>query len=215
MNIEKIREDFPTTKELIYLATCGASPPLKPMLEAMRSAWESALASGVILCSTTDMLQIMSKGRTHASSIIGADDEEIAFVRGNNDAMNIIASMLDWKRGDNVVLNDMEYAGGVLPWMRQVRPHKIEVKCVKTTGGAVQLEDMKRAINDRTRVISTCHVHTANGYKNNLEELGKLARDNGIYLVVNASQSLGAVEIDVKRMNIDFTICDVKSIFIE
>ena len=207
MNVEKIREDFPTTKELIYLATCGASPPLRPMLEAMRRAWEEKIHRGTILCGTADMLQLMTKGRVYASNIIGADEDEVAFVRGNNDAMNIIASMLDWEKGDNVILNDMEYAGGVLPWMRKVRPQEIEVKCIKTAEGAVQLENIKSAIDDRTKVISICHVHTANGYRNDLEALGKMARDHGVYLVVNASQSLGAVEIDVKRMNIDFLTC--------
>jgi len=121
MNIEKIREDFPTTKELIYLATCGASPPLKPMLNEMRKAWEEKIYNGVILCGTTNMLQVMSKGRTYASNIINSDSDEIAFVRGNNDAMNIIAAMIDWKIGDNIIINDMEYAGGALPWMRQKR----------------------------------------------------------------------------------------------
>lgn len=207
MNIEKIREDFPTTKELIYLATCGASPPLKPMLNEMRKAWEEKIYNGVILCGTTNMLQVMSKGRTYASNIINSDSDEIAFVRGNNDAMNIIAAMIDWKKGDNIIINDMEYAGGALPWMRQKRNNKIKVKCVKTIGGAVQIDDIIKAIDNHTKVISICHVHTANGYKNNLEELGKMVSDNEIYLVVNASQSLGAVEIDVKKMNIDFLTC--------
>jgi cysteine desulfurase/selenocysteine lyase len=207
MDVKKIREDFPTTKELNFLATCGASPPLKPMLEAIRKAWDEKAYEGRILCGTAGMLQLMEEGRRHAARIIGAEKEEVAFVRGNNDAMNIIASMLDWKRGDNVILNDMEYAGGVVPWMRQKRRHGVEVKCVKSREGAVPLSGIEEAIDEHTKVISICHVHTANGYRNDLEALGKIAGEHGVYLVVNTSQSLGAVEIDVRRMNIDFVTC--------
>lgn len=206
MNIEKIRDDFPTTKKVNYLATCGAGPPPKPMLEAIRKAWDVKKEGGII-CGTTAILQLMEEGRSYASSIIGSNKEEIAFVRGNNDAMNIIATMLDWKKGDNVILNDMEYAGGVIPWMRQKEPHGIEVKCVKTKEGKVLLADIENMIDERTKVISICHVHTANGYRNDLEALGKIAKDHGVYLVVNVSQSMGAVEIDVKKMNIDFITC--------
>ena len=142
MNVEKLRDDFPTTKELIYLATCGAAPPLKPMLAAIKRAWDEKTYRGTILCSTKDMLTLMDEGRKYAANIIGSTKDEVAFVRGNNDAMNIIATMLDWKREDNVILNDMEYAGGVIPWMRQKEPHGIEVKCVKTRNGAVPLADI-------------------------------------------------------------------------
>lgn len=207
MNIQRIREDFPTSKELNYLATCGAAPLLKPMLDAMNEAWNLKLWEGRILCGTSSMLQFMEEGRRHASNLIGADAGEIAFVRGNNDAMNIIASMIDWKQGDNVILNDMEYAGGVLPWMRQKRIHQINIKCVKNRGGAINLTDIEDLIDNNTRVVSICHVHTSNGYKNNLEALGRVAKKNGVYLVVNSSQSLGAVEINVKKMNIDFVTC--------
>jgi cysteine desulfurase/selenocysteine lyase len=207
MDIAKIREDFPTTSKLVYLATCGAAPTLKPMLDAIKNAWNKKSEMGEILCGTVGMLQTMGEGRECAARIIGANADEIAFVRGNNDAMNIIASMLDWRKGDNVILNDMEYAGGVLPWMRQRRPHGIEVKCVKSDQGAISLNTLENAIDDHTRVISICHVHTANGYRNDLEELGNIARTHGIYLVVNASQSLGAMKVDVEKMNIDFLTC--------
>ena len=207
MDIAKIREDFPTTDNLVYLATCGAAPPLKPMLEAIKGAWNEKTETGEILCGTVGMLRTMGEGRKCAARIIGADADEIALVRGNNDAMNIIASMLDWRRGDNVILNDMEYAGGVLPWMRQVGPRGIEVKCVKSDQGAVSPDAIEDAIDDRTRVISICHVHTANGYRNELKELGRIASDHGVHLVVNASQSLGAMELDVENMNIDFLTC--------
>jgi len=207
VNVEKLRADFPTTKELIYLATCGAAPTLKPMLAAIKRAWDEKTYHGTILCSTKDMLTLMDEGRKYAANIIGSSKEEVAFVRGNNDAMNIIATMLDWNKGDNVILNDMEYAGGVIPWMRQQEPHGITVKCVKSRDGAVPLADIEATIDEHTKVVSICHVHTANGYKNDLEELGRITRENGVYFVVNVSQSLGAVEIDVKKMNIDFITC--------
>jgi cysteine desulfurase/selenocysteine lyase len=207
MDIAKIREDFPTTNQLVYLATCGAAPTLKPMLEAIKDAWNTKTETGEILCGTVGMLRTMAEGRECAASIMGANSDEIALVRGNNDAMNIIASMLDWRRGDNVILNDMEYAGGILPWMRQRRPHGIEIKCVKSDEGKISLNAIEDAIDDHTKVISICHVHTANGYRNNLEELGSIAADHGIYLVVNASQSLGAMKVDVVKMNIDFLTC--------
>ena len=69
------------------------------------------------------------------------------------------------------------------------------------------MDDIEESIDGNTKVISICHVHTSNGYKNNLEKLGRLAREHGVYLVVNASQSLGAVDINVQKMSVDFITC--------
>mgnify|MGYP001074942684 CR=1 FL=1 len=207
MNVERIREDFPTTRQLIYLATCAEAPPLKPMLDELWKAWDEKTRNGSIMCQTDVMLQLMEEGRKCASEIIGSEKDEIAFVRGNNDAMNTISTMLDWKKGDNVILNDMEYAGGVVPWMRQRVPHGIDVRCVRNRSGAVLSSDIEDSIDEHTKAISICHVHTANGYRNDLEAIGRIARKHGIYFVVNASQSMGAVEIDVRKMNIDFITC--------
>ena len=65
----------------------------------------------------------------------------------------------------------------------------------------LRLEDIRGAMNERTGVICLSHVQFSNGFRSDLEELGNAKRDHA--LVVNAAQSAGAFEIDVKRMKID------------
>ena len=96
-----------------------------------------------------------------------------------------------------VISCDLEFPVSTLPWMNR----RIPVHLVKSVEGQARLDDIRNAMNTRTGIICLSHVQFSNGLRMNLEEVGDVK--GGHALVVNASQSAGVFEIDVKRMKID------------
>ncbi len=109
--------------------------------------------------------------------------------------MNVIIDVLE-THGE-VISCDLEFPVTTLPWMNR----RIPVHLVKSVAGEVRIDDLRDAMNVRTGIVSLSHVQYSNGLRTNLDELGNAK--GGHALVVNASQSAGALEIDVKRMKID------------
>jgi len=133
--------------------------------------------------------------RAQVAAFINAEPDEIGFTTNTSSGMNLIVDVLE-KHGE-VISSDLEFPVTTIPWMHR----RIPVHPIKAVNGEARLEDIRAAMNVRTGVISLSYVQYSNGFRSDLEELGKIKR--GHALVVNASQAAGVFEIDVKRMNID------------
>lgn len=101
-----------------------------------------------------------------------------------------------------MVTTDLEYPSVVYPWLR--KSLVTEVHYVKNVYGKILLEDMEEAVDDKTVAVVVSHVEYVNGFRNDLRALSELAHKHGAYLIVDAVQSAGTIEIDVRRDNVDF-----------
>src|SRR3989442_3714098 len=112
-DIAKIRDNFPITRKWVFLDNCAVSP-LPAYVEL---AVRNCLASRMTFPTGSTMKQHMvwnSKGtetRDQAAKLIGADRDEIGLVGNTTQGLNIVATMINWRRGDNVVVNDLEFPG--------------------------------------------------------------------------------------------------------
>ena len=147
--------------------------------------------------------------RTKVKNLINAArDEEIVFTKGTTESLNTIVfgyMQKILKKNDEVLISKSEHASNVLPWMILKEKIGIEVKYVDLDENyAVTVENVKRAITDKTKVISLAHVTNVIGDIRDIVEIGKIAKENNILFVVDAAQSIGHVKIDVQKANIDF-----------
>src|SRR4030095_6636990 len=120
---------------------------------------------------------------------------KIAFTTNTSSGMNVIVDALE-TRGE-VISGELEFPVTTLPWMHR----RIPVHLLPAVNGEIRSEDVRRAMTDSTGVIALSHVQFSNGFRIDPEALGKRKGDHA--LVINASKSWGAFEIDVKRMGID------------
>jgi cysteine desulfurase/selenocysteine lyase len=88
-----------------------------------------------------------------------------------------------------------------------LKRHGVEIDFVKNRNGIILLEDIEQALTPRTRLLSISHVQFLNGFKIDLEEVGDLCKTKGIIFSVDPIQSAGALQIDVKKANVDFISC--------
>ena len=188
-----IRKQFPVTERIAYLNTAAAGPLSPRVMEAATGYYQQMMADGDI--HWDEWLARREVVRKQIAAFINAEPDEIGLTTNTSSGMNVIVDALEG-RGE-VVSCDLEFPVTTLPWMNRRMP----VHLVKNVEGEIQLDDIRRAMTDRTEIISLSHVQFSNGFRIDLEELGKYKDDHA--LVVNASQSAGVFEIDVKRMHID------------
>src|SRR5258707_3023146 len=133
--------------------------------------------------------------REKLARFINAEPEEIAFTTNTSSGTNVIVDALE-HRGE-VISFELEFPVTTLPWMHRLIP----VHLLPAVDGEVRTEDLQSMITHDTGVIALSHVQFSNGFRIEPEKLGETKGKHA--LVINASQSAGAFEIDVKRMKID------------
>lgn len=194
-NLEGIREQFPIVKNKVFLNHAAQSPLPKPVLEAMRKNLDEFSEFGTISAD-------VNEGSKFFAKLIEAEPNEIALVPNTSTGLNIIANMLNYPSGSNVVVTDLEYPSVVYPWLSGRLG--VEVRYVKNVGGKILLDDVEKAVDDKTVVVAISHVEYTNGFRYNLDSLAEIAHEHGAFLAVDAIQSAGAIPINVKRDDVDF-----------
>jgi len=194
-SVERIREQFPIVRNKTFLNHAAQSPLPKPVVEAMRKHLKEFSTFGTISASPDEWKGLFGR-------LINAESDEVAFVTNTSTGLNIVANMLEYPSGSNVVTTDLEFPSVVYPWLR--KRLGVKVRYVKSVDGVIFPKDVEKAVDDKTVAVVVSHVEYVNGFRNNLDALAEIAHKHGAYLVVDAVQSAGALQIDVKRGDIDF-----------
>jgi len=193
INWDEIRKQFPVTETSTYLNAAAAGPLSRATSAAASEYYRQMMEDGDT--HWDEWLAKREEVRRKVAAFINAEPDEVALTTNTSSGMNVIVDALE-TRGE-VISCDLEFPVSTLPWLHR----EIPVRLVKSVEGEVRIEDIRRAMNERTGLICLSHVQFSNGFRSDLEELGNAKGDHA--LVVNVAQSAGAFEIDVKRMKID------------
>jgi len=195
-DIGNIREQFPITQSKVFLNHAAQSPLPKPVADALRKCIDEFSNFGDTSIKWND------GGKPFFAKLIGAKPEEIALVENTSMGLNIAANVLSYPRGSKIVTTDLEYPSVVYPWLRKGLDVKVDY--VKNVDGKILLEDVEKAVDDKTVAVAVSHVEYANGFRHDLRALSEIAHEHGAYLIVDAIQSVGTMPIDVKKDGVDF-----------
>ncbi|MCU1267932.1 MAG: hypothetical protein JWM21_4250 [Acidobacteria bacterium] len=193
INWEEIRQQFPVTEKVAYLNAAAAGPLARATMEAATSYYRQMTEAADQ--HWDEWLAQREEVRKQVAGFINAEPDEIGLTTNTSSGMNVIVDALEG-RGE-VISCELEFPVSTICWMHR----QIPVKLVQAVAGEVRFEDISRAMSEKTRVISLSHVQFSNGFRIDLDALSQIKKNH--YLVVNASQSAGVFEIDVKRMKID------------
>ena len=190
---ESVRLDFPLTERMVYLNSAGGGPVPRPVMEAATSFYREMMEGGD--ARWDEWLERREIVRSRIAEFINAEPDEIAFTTNTSSGMNLIVDALE-DRG-RVITSDLEFPVSTITWLhRGIHVHQVE-----SVDGEFRIENLQRAMSNETASICLSHVQYSNGFRADLEELGRSKQNHT--LVINASQSAGAFQIDVKRMQID------------
>ena len=189
----EIRKQFPVTDRLAYLNSAAAGPVSIAAHAAATDYYQKMMSDGDVYWNR--WLAERETARARLAKFINAEPDEIAFTTNTSAGMNLIVDALE-ERGE-VISSELEFPVTTLPWMHR----RIPVHLLPAVAGEVRMQSIREAMAHNTGVIALSHVQFSNGFRIDLDELGRNKGDHA--LVVNASQSAGAFEINVKRMQID------------
>src|ERR687886_2821423 len=176
-NWEKIRKEFPVTKNYTYLANAAISPMPTPVVEETLRFYDGMLNHAGTIWG--NWIEKMEQTRQAYAEFINASSDEVGFTHSTSEGMNIIAHMLSAK--GSVISNELEFPSSILPWLNRGS----YVHFVKAKHGRILKQDISDAISTKTKSVVISHVQYSTGFRQDLADLSALTRKHGLYLVVN------------------------------
>jgi selenocysteine lyase/cysteine desulfurase len=139
--------------------------------------------------------------RGKIAEFIKVDREEIALTMCTGSGLNIIINGLDWSKGDNAVFSEFEH--NPLDTF-STRKQGVEPRVVHSQNGGFDMADFENAIDNDTKLVQVSQVCYTNGYRFDLRELANIAHEHGSKLLVDATQAVGALQVDYRKDDVDF-----------
>ncbi len=198
---DALRALFPVTRRYNYLNHAAVSPPPLPTIAAVENQLADVHQDGSL--NFRSWLATKERTRQLLAELLGARQEQVAFMRNTSDALSTIANGLEWQAGDNLVTFRNEFPSNIYPWLRLRQAFGVEIRIADEVDGRVDVEQLISLIDSKTRVVAISYVQYASGFRIDLERLGRAARKHDALLVVDVIQGLGAVPIDVTAQLVD------------
>jgi isopenicillin-N epimerase len=146
--------------------------------------------------------------RSKAAGMLGVSPETIALIHNTTEGMNLIASSLKLKPGEEILLSNHEHTSARIPWkywqeQRGAVLTTVDVPLIPEDPEEI-VEAFRKAITPKTRVISLVHITNTNGMMMPVKAISEMAHERGILVAVDGAQSMGMVELNLKELGCDF-----------
>ncbi len=207
-SIESIRVDFPFLERLIngrkiaYFDNAATTQKPRQVIAAVCDFYANHCANvhrGAHRLSE-EASELYESVRGRVARFLGSEEQEIVFVRNATEAINLVSRSL--KRPGDVLVPVSEHHSNLLPW-RQAR-------AVRWVGidreGRIDLEDLRRKLTPGVALVAVAHVTNVLGIVNPLKEIVELASANGSLTLIDASQSVAHLPVDVRALGCDFLV---------
>ena len=213
MNIEEIKKDFPLLKNrnISYLDSGATAQKPIQVIEAVKDFYENFNANphrGAYSLSM-EATQMYEDTRTKISKFINSRQaQEIIFTKNASEALNLIAysyGMDNLKNDDKIVLSIMEHHSNLVPWQKvsKVTGAKLEYMYINDNF-EISDEEIENKITDNTKIVAITHVSNVLGTINDVKKIIKYAHKKGAVVLLDASQSIPHMKIDVQDLDCDF-----------
>jgi selenocysteine lyase/cysteine desulfurase len=202
---------FPILKSWDFYNHAGVSPLPRPAAHALIDFAQDIQNHAYL---TQTWHPRIDETRALAAKMMGAEKQEIAFIKNTSEGLSIVANSIDWNPGDRIVTTNVEYPANIYPWMNAAARFGAELIQVaeETDASGVRSVPLEKILaaakHERTRLVALSHVEFASGQRHDLKTIGSYCRNHGIFLSIDAIQSLGAVPVDVNEMCIDYLSAD-------
>ena len=215
----KLRKDFPILnrkingKPLVYLDSAATSQKPLQVINAVKDYYESHNANvhRSIYKLGEEATEIYETAHKKVAEFINADFEEVIFTKNATESINLV--MYSWgmhniKKGDEIVLTQMEHHSNLVPWQFLAKQKGAVLKFMEidTKIGRIKPEEINKKITKKTKLVSAIHMSNVLGTINPVEEIIEKAHKNNSLVMIDAAQSVPHMPIDVKKLDADFLV---------
>jgi cysteine desulfurase/selenocysteine lyase len=216
LDVKSIRKDFPILdirvheKPLIYFDNGATSQKPSVVLKAIQDYYttiNSNVHRGVHYLSSTATDQF-EHARKVIAKHINAHDDEVIFTRGTTEAINLVAFSFGEvfvKAGDEIIISEMEHHSNIVPWQMLCERKNAILKVVPITdAGELMMDEYKKILGPKTKLVAITHVSNSLGTINPIEEIIELAHAKNIPVLLDGAQAIPHLKIDVQKLDVDF-----------
>ncbi len=217
MDIASIRDEFPILHQkvngypLVYLDSTATSQKPRSVIEAVDSYYRehnSNVHRGVHTLGTraTDLYE---GARDKVRRFIHANStQEVIFTRGTTASLNLVAhsyARANLQEGDEIVLTEMEHHSNIIPWQQAAKATGATLTYLPMQDdGTITLEDVRKTISNKTKIVAIAHVSNVLGTMNPIKEIAAIAHEHGAVIVVDGAQGIPHMKVDVQELDCDF-----------
>ena len=218
-NLFCVRDNFPILhkeidgKKIIYLDSAASAQKPSSVIESIKHTYENNYANvhrGIYKLSQI-ATEKYEEARSKVAKFINANSiEEVIFTRGATEGINLIASCLAnniIKADDEIMISTLEHHSNIIPW--QIAAKKTGAKIVEVKPdeeGNIFIEDIRKLISNKTKLIALPHVTNSIGSILAVEEICAEAKKLGIVTVIDGCQATSHLSVDVKKIDSDFYV---------
>ncbi len=204
----RLRPEFPMLsrtlegQNVVFLDSASTTPKPRTVIQSVVDYYERCTANvhrGVHALGY-EATQLYDAARLEAAGLVGAAPDEIVFVRGTTEAINLLAHALSLGPDDEVVFPASEHHANWLPWRVRAKPVPMAID----EDGVPRWEALASLLTERTRLVAVGHVSNVTGCIAPVEDVVRTAHARGIPVLLDAAQSLSHLPIDVKALDVDF-----------
>ena len=216
-SVQQVRGDFPVLarevhgQPLVYLDSAASAQKPEQVINAEATFYRHGYAAvhrGIHTLSAEATQRMEDVRQKVAHFLHAASAEEIVFVRGTTEAINLVAN--SWgnsnvKAGDNIVITAMEHHANIVPWQMLCARSGAELRVIPLTpDGTLQLDAVEALFDERTRLLAVTQVSNVLGTENPLPALIALAHRHGAKVLVDGAQAVMHLPVDVQTLDCDF-----------
>ena len=215
MSVNNLKKDFPIfeNKDIAYLDSGATTQKPTSVLEAIEKFYKNENANphrgayGLSIEAT----EIYENTRDKIAKFINAKHrEEIIFSKNASESLNLIAysyGLDNLKKDDEIVLSIMEHHSNLVPWQMVAKKTESKLNYMYINDNfEISDEEIETKITDKTKIVGITHVSNVLGTINNIKKIIKYAHKKGAIVVVDGSQSIPHMEIDVQKLDADFFV---------
>jgi cysteine desulfurase/selenocysteine lyase len=213
----ELRKDFPILRRkvndhpLIYFDNAATSQKPRQVIEAIKGFYEehNANVHRAVHTLSQEASELYEDAHEEVAKFIGAKGmEEIVFVRGTTEAINLVAyawGLRTLRKQDDVLVSLMEHHSNIVPWeiISKTTGNKIKYFEVNNDG-TLNYESLESLLSRKTRLVCLSHVSNVTGVINDVKRIAKLAHEHGAMVLIDGAQSVPHLPVDVKDLDADF-----------
>jgi cysteine desulfurase/selenocysteine lyase len=216
LDVYAIRQQFPALNRqvkgqpLVYFDNAATTQKPQVVIDALVDYYTNYNANvhRGIHTLAEEATAAFEASRDAARQFINASSrEEIIFTRGTTEGINLVA--YTWGRkniqaGDEIIITEMEHHSNIVPWQILCEEKGATLKVIPQQDGTLLLDEYKKLLSSKTKLVSVVHVSNALGTVNPVEEIIQLAHQAGAKVLIDGAQSTVHLDIDVQALDCDF-----------
>lgn len=216
-DITTIRQDFPILSRtirgvpLVYLDNAATTQKPRMVIEALvdvYNTYNSNVHRGIHTLSMEATDAYETARRKIADFINAPNPENIIFVRGTTEAINLVAQswgMSNINRGDRIVATEMEHHSNIVPWQHVASVREAELRFAALDRNyCLDMDDFQELLSERTKLVTATHVSNVLGTILPVHEIVERAHEVGAFVMIDGAQSVPHMPVDVQEMDCDF-----------